>query len=166
MDAFCICPNFTELPGYCLGEYSLQFDENHNSRRPRVILIAEGHDALQASLKDLVITELPDTRVMTVRSGKEAVKLCLASRPSAVILDVDLPELNGVEATRKIHDSQPDTPIILIHEEGSTEYRISAITAGARGYVTKQRIAVELVPVLKMMLIPGSRKDQRKGVLE
>ncbi len=134
----------------------MQTDEYHNGSRPRLILIAEGHDALQNSLKDLVITELPDTRVLTVCSGKEAVKLCLATKPSAVILDVDLPELNGVEATRKIHDSQPDTPIILIHEEGSTEYRISAIAAGARGYVTKQRIAVELVPVLEMMLTLGN----------
>ncbi len=134
----------------------MQTDDYHNGRRPRVILIAEGHDALQDSLKDLVITELPDTRVLTVCSGKEAVKLCLATKPSAVILDVDLPELNGVEATRKIHDSQPDTPIILIHEEGSTEYRISAIAAGARGYVTKQRVAVELVPVLEMMLTLGN----------
>ncbi len=133
----------------------MQTDEYHNGRRPKVILIAEGHDALQDSLKDLVITELQDTRVLTVCSGKEAVKLCLASRPSAVILDVDLPQLNGVEATRKIHDNQPDMPIILIHEEESTEYRISALAAGARGCVTKQRIAVELVPVLKMMLILG-----------
>ncbi len=135
----------------------MQTDEEHNGSIPRVILIAEGHDALQDSLKDLVITELADTRVLTVRSGQEAVKLCQTSRPAAVILDVDLPELNGVEVIRKIHESQPDTPIILIHEEDSTEYRISAIAAGARGYVTKQRIAVELVPVLKMMLTPGSR---------
>ncbi len=141
----------------------MQTDEDHKGHRPRVILIAEGHDALQDSLKDLVRTELPDTRVMTVYSGKEAVKLCLASRPTVVILDVDLPELNGVEATRKIHNSQPDVPIILIHEEGSTEYRISALAAGARGYVTKQRIAVELVPVLKMMLTSGSRTNQSKG---
>jgi CheY-like chemotaxis protein len=69
------------------------------------------------------MTELPDARVLTVRSGKEAVRLSLARKPSAVILDIDLPELSGVEATRQIHDAMPDTPIVLIHEEESAEYR-------------------------------------------
>jgi DNA-binding NarL/FixJ family response regulator len=145
------------------GEHSLRFDENHNSRKSGVILIAEAHDALQDSLKDLVITELPDIRVLTVCSGKEAVKLFLASRPSAVVLDVDLPELNGVEATRKIHSCRPDIPIVLINEEEVAEFQSSAIAAGARGYVIKQRIAVDLVPMLKKLLLSGSRKNKKTG---
>jgi DNA-binding NarL/FixJ family response regulator len=102
---------------------------NDDSGRGK-ILIAEGHDVLQGSLKDLVMTELPHTRVLTVRSGKEAVRLSLARRPSAVILDIDLPELNGIEATRQIHAGLPDTSIVLIHEEESAGYRISALAAG------------------------------------
>ena len=122
----------------------MQYDDNHSSRGPEVILIAEGHDVLQGSLKDLVLTELPDARVLTVRSGKEAVRLSLARRLSAVILDVDLPELSGVEATRQIHSDRPDTPIVLIHAEESAEYRTSAIEAGAWGYVAKHKIAAAL----------------------
>ena len=138
----------------------MQFDDNHSSRGPVVILIAEGHDALQGSLKDLVMTELPNARVLTVRSGKEAVRLSLARRPSAVILDSDLPELSGVEATRQIHAGLPDTPIVLIHAEESAEYRTSAITAGARVFVTKHKIAAELVPVLKKLLTNEGSKDR------
>ena len=141
----------------------MQFDDNHSSRGPEVILIAEGHDALQGSLKDLVLTELPHTCVLTVRSGKEAVKLSLARRPSAVILDSDLPELNGIEATRQIHADRPDTPIVLIHAEESAEYRNSALAAGARHYVTKHKIAAELVPVLKKLLTNEGSKDKGKG---
>ena len=94
--------------------------------------------------------------MLTVHSGKEAVRVSLARRPSVVILDADLPELNGVEAARQIRDNYPDTPIVLIHEEESTEYRISAITAGARSYVTKNKIATELIPVLEKMLATRS----------
>lgn len=141
----------------------MQFDDDYIKCSPKVILIAEGHNILQSSLKDLVMTELPDASVLTVCNGEEAVRLSLAHRPSAVIIDVDLPELSGVEASRQIHDSQPDTPIILIHVEESAEYQTSAIAAGARGYVTKQRIPIELLPVLKKLLITGSRKDQVKG---
>ena len=84
MDTFCVYRNSPTPSGFFPGDFSLQSDENDNRRRPKVILIAEHHDALQDSLKDLVITQLPDTRVMTARSGKEAVKLCQASRPAAV----------------------------------------------------------------------------------
>ncbi len=139
------------LPRAGSGGYSLQFDEEHSSHSSKVILIAESHDALQNSLKDLVTTGLPGASVLTVHSGKEAVRVSLARRPSVIILDVDLPDISGVEATRKIHDNLPDTPIVLIHEEESAEYRISAIAAGARSYVTKNKIAVELVHVIKKL---------------
>lgn len=136
----------------------MKIDIDDSCRGPEEILIAEGHDALQGSLKDLVLTEMPDARVLTVRSGKEAVKLSLTRRPAAVILDSDLPKLSGIEATRQIHAGLPDTPIVLIHTEDSAEYRNSAIAAGAGGYVTKQKIAVELVPVLKKLLTTVSGK--------
>ena len=90
----------------------MQFDDDHSSCGPEVILIAEGHGALQGSLKDLVMTELPDT------------------------------------------------PTVLIHAEESDDYQNSAIKAGAGSYVTKQKVAVELVPVLKKLLTAESRKDR------
>ncbi len=139
------------FPGSSSGEHPLQFSDEHSNRSPKVILIAESHNILQNSLKDLVTTGLPGATVLTVHSGKEAVRVSLAHRPSVIILDVDLPDISGVEATRKIHDNLPDTPIVLIHEEESAEYRISAIAAGARSYVTKNKIAVELVHVIKKL---------------
>lgn len=115
-------------------------------------MIAEGHEALQDSLKDLVITELPDAQVLTVSNGKEAVRLCLAHRPSAVILDVDMSEVSGIEVIREINHSRPGTPIVLIHEEGFLKYRNSALSENTRGYVAKDRISDDLVPVLKTLL--------------
>ena len=141
----------------------MKFDDADSGRGPKVILIAEGHEVLQGSLKDLVLTELPNARVLTVSSGKEAVRLSLARRVSAAILDSDLPELSGVEATRQIHAARPDTPVVLIHTEESREYRASAIEAGAAGYVIKHRIAAELVPVLKKLLPTQSKKDREEG---
>ena len=70
---------------------------------------------------------------------------------------------SGVEATRQIHAGRPDTPIVLIHEEESAEYRTSAIAAGARVYVTKHKIAADLVPMLKKLLTTGRRKDRGEG---
>ena len=141
----------------------MKFDDADSGRGPKVILIAEGHEVLQGSLKDLVLTELPNALVLTVSSGKEAVRLSLARRVSAAILDSDLPELSGVEATRQIHTDRPDTPVVLIHTEESREYRASAIEAGAAGYVIKHRIAAELVPVLKKLLSTQSKKDREEG---
>lgn len=141
----------------------MKFDDADSGRGPKVILIAEGHEVLQGSLKDLVLTELPNARVLTVSSGKEAVRLSLARRVSAAILDSDLPELSGVEATRQIHTDRPDTLVVLIHTEESSEYRTSAIEAGAAGYVIKHRIAAELVPVLKKLLPTQSKKDREEG---
>jgi DNA-binding NarL/FixJ family response regulator len=143
------------------GGYPVQYDDDENGSE--VILIAEGHDALLGSLKDLVLTELPHASVLTVRSGKEAVKLSLARRLSAAILDCDLPELSCVEATRQIHTERPETPVVVIHTEEASEYRASAIEAGAAGYVVKHRIATELVPVLKKLLPITSKKDHEEG---
>jgi DNA-binding NarL/FixJ family response regulator len=143
------------------GGYPVQYDDDENGSE--MILIAEGHDALLGSLKDLVLTELPHASVLTVRSGKEAVKLSLARRLSAAILDCDLPDLSGVETTRQIHTERPDTSVVLIHEEESSEYRASAIEAGASGYVVKHRIATELVPVLKKLLPAKRQKNRKKG---
>ena len=141
----------------------MKFDDADSGRGPKVILIAEGHEVLQGSLKDLVLTELPNAHVLKVSSGKEAVRLSLARRVSAAILDSDLPKLSGVEATRQIHTDRPDTPVVLIHTEESREYRASAIEAGAAGYVIKHRIAAELVPVLKKLLSTQSKKDREEG---
>ena len=141
----------------------MKFDDADSGRGPKVILIAEGHEVLQGSLKDLVLTELPNAHVLKVSSGKEAVRLSLARRVSAAILDSDLPELSGVEATRQIHADRPDTPVVLIHTEESSEYRTSAIEAGAAGYVIKHRIAAELVPVLKKLLLTQSKKGREEG---
>lgn len=138
----------------------MKFDDDDSGSE--IILIAEGHDALLGSLKDLVLTELPHATVMTVRSGKEAVKLSLARRLSVAILDSDLPELSGVEATRRIHAERPDTSVVLIQEEESSEYRASAIEAGAAGYVIKHRIAAELVPALKKLLPSKRQKDREE----
>lgn len=139
----------------------MKFDDDDSESE--TVLIAEGHDALLSSLKNLVLTELPHATVLTARSGKEAVNLSLARRLSTAILDCDLPELSGVEATRQIHSNRPDTPIVLIQAEESAEYWASAIKAGAWGYVAKHKIAAELVPVLKKLLPTKRQKDREEG---
>ncbi|MCK5516976.1 MAG: response regulator [Desulfobulbaceae bacterium] len=141
----------------------MQINNDHSSHGSRVILIAEGHEILQRSLKDLVMTGFPDALVLTVYNGKDAVWLSREHGPAAVILDVDLPELNGIETTMMIHDNSEDTPIVLIQAAKTAEHRASAIAAGASGYVTKQKLAVELIPVLKELLPTGNWKPVGKA---
>ena len=153
----------SSLPISCSGGDPLQTDNNDSNHDPRVILIAEGHEILQESLKDLVMMGLPDTMVLTVHSGIEAVWLSRERSPAVVILDIDLPGLSGIDAARIIHDNRPDISIVLIHAADTAEYQASAIAAGARGYVTKNKIAAELVPVLKKLLSAGNRKMAGKA---
>ena len=136
----------------------MHIDNDHSNHDSRVILIAEGHEILQRSLKDLVMMEFPDTVVLTVYNGKEAVWLSRELRPAAVIIDVDLPGIGGIEAARIIHNNRPDTPTVLLHAEEIAECQANAIAAGVSGCVTKHNIVAELVPVLKKLLPVGNRK--------
>jgi DNA-binding NarL/FixJ family response regulator len=110
---------------------------------PRV-LVAEDSPIVQQSISDL----LRSASVLTViraMDGTEAVRLAIESDPDVVILDYDMPRMNGIEAARMIRSRRPEIPLILISAMAS-EYLIgTALTAGIAGFVLKRDVGDDLV---------------------
>ncbi|MEJ2557044.1 MAG: response regulator transcription factor [Anaerolineae bacterium] len=103
---------------------------------PIRILIADDHPMFRFGLRALLSAE-PDTEVLgEATDGQEAVSLAASLKPDLILMDINLPNLNGIEATRQILDQDPDIGILIITMfEDDTIF--AALRAGARGYILK-----------------------------
>lgn len=116
---------------------------------PITVLIADDHPIYRDGLASL-LEPLPNIEVVgRAADGIEAVEQARESRPDVVIMDLQMPRLNGIEATRQVLAELPETGVLVITmgEDESTVF--SAITAGARGYLLKGADADELVQAIR-----------------
>jgi DNA-binding NarL/FixJ family response regulator len=109
------------------------------------ILVADDHDVVRQGLTSL-LGRRPDWQVCAEASnGREAVKLTERFRPNVAILDLSMPELNGLEATRQIRKISPETEILVFSMYENEQFVRELLSAGARGYVLKSDVATQLV---------------------
>ncbi|MEN0072253.1 MAG: response regulator transcription factor [Propionicimonas sp.] len=90
--------------------------------------------------------------VSTAGSGLQAVKVARETRPDAIVLDMMLPDFDGLEVMRRIRTEQPDVPVIFLTAKDALEDRIGGLTAGGDDYVTKPFSLEELVARLRGLL--------------
>ncbi len=116
------------------------------------ILIVEDHAAVRKSLCDWLSVMLPDCQFVQAQSGEEAMALTDAQPPDIVLMDIGLPGITGIEATRRIKALAPNTSVVIlsIHEEDA--FQTDAAAAGASAFVFKRTMDTELVPVLQTLL--------------
>ena len=113
------------------------------------VLLADDHTIVRQGLRAILDAE-PDLEVVgEVSDGREAVQAVTTLRPSVVVMDVAMPGLNGIEATRQIV-SQADAPrVIMLSMYADIEHVLHALDAGASGYVRKQDADSELVAAVR-----------------
>ena len=105
--------------------------------RPIRILIADDHPLFRAGLRAL-LESIPDTEVAgEAATGEEAVEVALALVPDVVVMDINMPGLNGIDATRRIVDASEDVKVLVMTMHDDDEAVFAAIRAGARGYQLK-----------------------------
>ena len=116
------------------------------------LLLADDHQMFREGLK-AQLDNLEDMVVVGEASdGREAVKMVEALKPDVVVLDVAMPLLNGIEATRHIVKSLPDTKVIILSMLGDDIYVREAIKAGAQGYLLKEESVIQLIEAIKIVL--------------
>ncbi|MFT4225196.1 MAG: response regulator transcription factor [Micropruina sp.] len=116
---------------------------------PITVLIADDHPIYRDGLASL-LEPLPDIEVVgRAADGIEAVEQARESRPDVVIMDLQMPRLNGIEATRQVLAELPETGVLVITMGEDESAVFSAITAGARGYLLKGADADELVQAIR-----------------
>jgi len=116
---------------------------------PIRILIADDHAIIRRGLRTLLEHE-PGLQVVAEASdGREAIEVTRRERPHVVILDIGMPHLNGIEAGRQISELLHDTQIVMLTVHADESYLLSALKAGARGYVLKSSAEFEIVEAVR-----------------
>ena len=116
---------------------------------PIRILIADDHAIIRRGLRTLLEHEPGLEVVAEASDGREAIALARRERPHVVILDIAMPNLNGIEAGRQIAGILPDTHIVILTVQADEAYLLSALKAGARGYVLKSSAESEVVDAVR-----------------
>lgn len=109
------------------------------------ILLADDHTIIRDGLCALLENEPDLTVVGSAANGREAVQKAIAARPDIVIMDIAMPELNGIDAAEQIRSQCPDTRIIILSIYSSPEHIYRAFRAGVTGYLLKESAGTELV---------------------
>jgi len=99
------------------------------------IVIADDHGILRQGLSKLLASQPEYEVVAETDNGRSAVKLAEALRPDLVLMDVGLPELNGIEATRQIVTKSPDTRVLALSAHADHRLVTESLKAGASGYI-------------------------------
>jgi DNA-binding NarL/FixJ family response regulator len=121
-------------------------------RKALKILIAEDHDALRATIRDLIEAHFPGTSYFEASNGNDAVSIATKNAPDIILMDINMPEMDGLEATRRIKKVLPQTQIVILTINENHEYKTDAVESGASAYVYKRKMATELIPVLREMI--------------
>ncbi len=115
------------------------------------ILLADDHDIVRRGLKELLQERAGWSVCAEASNGREAVDLAVKFRPHVTVLDLSMPELNGLEATRRIRQAVPDTEVLIFTMHDSEELVRNVLGAGARGYLLKSDAALQLVPAVESL---------------
>jgi DNA-binding NarL/FixJ family response regulator len=109
------------------------------------VFLADDHAVVRDGLRFLLEAQ-PDIRVIgDADNGRETVRLVKQLCPDVVIMDIAMPELNGVEATQKICAACPASQVIILSMYSTDEHIVRALQAGARGYLLKESAGIEVV---------------------
>ena len=129
------------------------------------ILLVDDHDILRDGLRALLDIAGDIEVVGEARNGREAVSEALRLRPDVILMDIALPELDGIEACRRIRQQAPDVHILFLTMHESEEYFLRAKHSGATGYVIKRTASADLLSAVRSVargetfLSPGLARE-------
>ncbi len=118
--------------------------------KPKRLLLADDHALMLEGLARLLSSEFEI--VGTAANGRTLLAEAERLKPDVIVLDIGMPEMNGIEATRRLNRSLPSAKIVIITQQIDPAYVHAAFTAGAHGYVAKQSAARELVEAIRLAL--------------
>jgi len=116
------------------------------------LALVDDHGLFRTALRRLLETEAHLDVVAEASDGREAVARSIEIRPDLVLMDVELPGISGVEATRQIREALPDCKVLILSGYDRSDFVQAALTAGASGYVLKTATSEELLAAVRAVL--------------
>jgi DNA-binding NarL/FixJ family response regulator len=116
---------------------------------PIRVLLVDDHAILREGIRFLLSASGEIEIVGEAGDGLEALRLVEELNPDAVLMDISMPRMNGIDATRELKRRQPELPIVILSMYDSEEYILPILKAGASGYVLKKAAGQELVSAIK-----------------
>jgi len=120
------------------------------------ILICDDHTLFVEGIKAMLRNELSLEIVGEARNGRQAVELVKDLRPDLLLMDVSMPDMNGFDATRRVHEFDPDVKVLILTMHDEEELVARCLEAGAAGYIIKDAPASQLLYAIEMV-----RKGER-----
>jgi len=118
----------------------------------RNILLIDDHAVVRKGLRSILEEEFNDIQVDETGTGHEGIKLLRKSLPDAVVLDISLPDMNGLEVLKRIRMDWPSLPVLILSIYGEDQYGVRMMRCGASGYLAKSSAPEHLVIALKKVI--------------
>jgi len=120
------------------------------------VVIADDHKVIRDGLSAIMAAP-PDIEVVgAAADGRKALELSRQLHPDVVVLDINMPNLNGIEAARQIIESCPDTKVIILSVHANKEHVYQALKAGASGYLIKESSGLEVADAIRAIYQGGA----------
>jgi len=116
------------------------------------VLLADDHSIVRAGLCRIVEESGDMTVVAEAADGKAAILQARKTAPDVAVIDISMPEFDGLEVTARLRDEIPDLPVIILTMHEEEQYVVRAIEAGAMGYITKKSAPEQLVKAIRKVL--------------
>ena len=116
------------------------------------MLIVEDQDYMRRMLREFLQAAFPGKNIHEAADGRSALAVCLERRPGIVLMDIGLPDANGIELTAQIKIMLPDTAVIIVSNLTGSAYTERAKAAGAFAYINKEAIHDLLLPAISAAL--------------
>ena len=113
------------------------------------VLLADDHSLVRRGFRRILEDDEQMKVVGEASNGVEAIRMAYELKPKVVVMDLSMPELDGVQATKEIVKHLPDTEVLILSMHAEDNYVRNALDAGARGYLLKSAIDVDLVGAIK-----------------
>jgi two-component system, NarL family, response regulator DegU len=122
---------------------------SENTRKPTRLAIVDDHKLTRESLQNMLSDETDIEIVGEAANGRQALLLCSRLKPDLILMDVRMPEMDGLAATKEVKDRYPETSVMMLTMHENPDYLLEALKAGAAGYVLKDAPQKEIIEAVR-----------------